>query len=82
MSQCYALNAGRRRDFHDVGVGAVSPCFFGRVFLGRVLRVMDHEIGVRHEVRVPAVTLVQDRLNAASLGTSAPQLIGERLMVY
>ncbi len=53
-----------------------------RVLPGRVLGVVDHQIRVGHEPGVPAVPLVQDRLDAARLGTGAPELIGERFVVH
>jgi hypothetical protein len=35
---------------------------------------MDHKIGIGHECGVPAVSLMQDRFDAARFGAGAPQL--------
>jgi hypothetical protein len=76
------LDAGGGGDLHHVVVGAVSPGLLRRVLLGRVLGIVDHEVGIRHENSVPAVTFVQDRLDAARLCARAPQLVGKRLVVH
>ena len=67
---------------HHVVVRAVSPGLLRAVLLGRVLGVVDHEIGVGHESGVPAVSVVQDGLDVARLGTGAPELVGERLVIH
>src|SRR5256886_11453766 len=51
------------------------------VFLGRVLRVVDDEVGVGQETSVTAVALVQDRFEGAGRGVAAPERAAERLVV-
>src|SRR4029077_16489845 len=82
VGQCDPPHAGRRGNLHNIVIRAVPPGFLWAVLLGRVLGVVDHEVGVGHKFGVPAVSFVQDGLDTARLGTGAPKLIGERLVVY
>ena len=60
----------------------MAPCFLRRILFGRVLRIVDHKIGAGHEIRVPAITFVQDGLDATRLRARAPELVGERFVVH
>src|SRR6185369_4132668 len=60
MGQRQVAHARRRGDIHGVFVSAVTPVLFGRVFLRRVLSIVNHHAGASHEARVPAVPLVRD----------------------
>ena len=82
VGQCHLPNARRRGNLHHVVVRAVPPGFLRRILLGRVLRVVDHEIRIGHEFRVPAIAFVQDRLDAPRLRARAPEFVGERLMIH
>ena len=82
VGQCDPPHAGRRGNLHHVVVRAVPPGFLWAVLLGRVLGVVDHEVGVGHKFGVPAVSFVQDGLDTARLGAGAPKLIGEWLVVH
>ncbi len=81
VGQRESLHAGCARELHDVLECAVPPALPPPVFLGRVLRVVDDEIGVGQEMGVPAVALVQDRFERAGRGVRAPEGATERLVV-
>jgi hypothetical protein len=82
MGQCDAPDVGRSGQVHHVFVRAVAPGLLRAVLLGRVLGVVDHEVGIGHEPGVPSIALVQDGLDAVGIGPRPPQLLGERLVVH
>src|SRR5277367_3760345 len=72
VRQNQALHFRRRRQLHDVLVGAVSPMPLGRIFFGRVLGFVNQNIGVAHIVGVPPVARIENGVDPARLGAVAP----------
>src|SRR6266478_265592 len=81
MREREPLHPGCAGELHDVVERAVSPVLPCPVLLGRVLRVVDDEIGVGQEAGVTAVALVEDRFDPPGRGIAAPEGAAERLVV-
>ena len=59
MGEGEAAHAGNACDLHRVLDGAVAPALLGVVFVGDVLRVVDQEVGVAHEIGMAAVAALR-----------------------
>src|SRR5579871_3006429 len=81
MSEEQTLDVGGGGDLGDVGIRAVAPVLFGGVFFGRVLGVVNDDVGVFHEGGVAAVSAVEDGIELAALGIGAPEGFPIGLMV-
>ena len=65
----------------DITIRRVAPVLLGRIFLGRVLRVVNHHVGIPQEFRMAAIAGVQNRIQHSRLGVRAPEAFPVRLMV-
>ena len=59
VGECELAHPRRAGEVHGVLVRAVAPVLLGRIFLGRVLRIVNHQSRVAHEARVAAVPFVR-----------------------
>src|SRR5665213_1317305 len=81
MGQKEALDVGRRGDLSDVRVSAVAPVFLGGVLFGRVLGIVNHNVGILHESGVAAIAIVQDGFEPAGFGVGTPETFPIRLVI-
>src|SRR5271170_6593337 len=58
----YTSGSGER---YHIFISAMPPILFSLVFLGRVLTVMNDQVGAAHELGMPSVAGVQDRVQHA-----------------
>ena len=81
MGQKQPLHVRGRGDLRHIRVRAVSPVFLCRILFGRVLRVVNHHIGVLHERGMAPVALMQNGFEPARLGVRSPKAFPVGLVI-
>ena len=73
MGQCKMVHACCGSHGHGVLVGAVAPVFFCRILMRRVLGIVNHQTGARHELCMAPVAVMHDGFHRAEFRVVVPQ---------